>query len=321
MKKNRLLFVAIVTLVFITIFILILPNKKKADLIEDKKLPKVGLVLKTITSPFFIELEKGVRDAAEKMNYELLIQYGNIDTASSSQVIAVKKLINEEVEGIIVSPIDVYTLIPLIRKAQKKGIKIVCVDSRFDEILCEKYNVCDIAYITIDNEAAAYDVAKTVLKDIKSPTNVVIIEGIINSNTNKERKQGYLRACNELSNVKIIHSQSANWMLKEAKDLIDDIFHHYAKIDVIISANDMMALGISEYLEENNINNVKVIGFDAIDDIKPLLRDGPMSATVYQNQYQMGYQSLQELHNLILNREAKSRNVKYEIITKETIQD
>ncbi len=321
MKKNRLLFVAIVTLVFITIFILILPNKKKADLIEDKKLPKVGLVLKTITSPFFIELEKGVRDAAEKMNYELLIQYGNIDTASSSQVIAVKKFINEEVEGIIVSPIDVYTLIPLIRKAQKKGIKIVCVDSRFDDILCEKYNVCDIPYITIDNEAAAYDVAKTVLKDIKSPTNVVIIEGIINSNTNKERKQGYLRACNEFSNVKVIHSQSANWILKEAKDLIDDIYHHYDKIDVIISANDMMALGISEYLEENNINNVKVIGFDAIDDIKPLLRDGPMSATVYQNQYQMGYQSLQELHNLIQNREAKSRNVKYEIITKEAIQD
>ena len=53
--------------------------------------------------------------------------------------------------------------------------------------------------------------------------------------------------------------------------------------DVIVAANDDMALGALEAVRARNLQSkVKVIGFDALPDALASIRDGGMSGTVEQ---------------------------------------
>ena len=162
-----------------------------------------------------------------------------------------------------------------------------------------KIGLVDVPYVGVDNEKGAYVAAKYMSNKITSSTNVAIIEGITGVDNAEQRKSGALRAFLENSNIKIVASESANWKIDEAYNVTKQILNKYSNVGAIFCANDMMALGCIQYLDENRKDKILVGGFDALDEGKKAIKEGKLLVTIDQKASEQGYVGVKQVINLI----------------------
>ncbi|MTI09178.1 substrate-binding domain-containing protein [Curvivirga aplysinae] len=252
--------------------------------------PRIALVMKTHTNPFFIAMEKGARQAEEEFKIQLIVRTAAEETSIYQQIDIVHELTHsDDIDAIVIAPGDSVELLPALKAAQDKGIKIVNIDNKLDENFADKLGLSPIPFISVDNETAAYLSAKIIADAIHEPTQVAVIEGIPTAANAQARKAGAFRAFNENPNISIVASQPAYWKIDEAYKLAHVFFDRHPDIKAIFAANDMMAIGTLRYLHENNLMHVDVVGFDAIEDAKNAIKSGKMKATIDQLPAQQSY--------------------------------
>jgi ribose transport system substrate-binding protein len=71
--------------------------------------------------------------------------------------------------------------------------------------------------------------------------------------------------------------------------LAGTVFQAHPDVRLVFCANDMMALGVIQYLKETDKRDVLVAGFDDLDDMKDAIRDGWAVVTIDQQAYIQGY--------------------------------
>ena len=260
-------------------------GEKKAA--QDKK--KVALVMKTLTNPFFVEMEKGARKAEQELNINLIVKTGAKETSIEQQIAIIDEMIRDRVDAIVIAPASSVDIIPILKKAQDAKIVIVNIDNQLDPDLAEKIGLTGVPFISVDNEKGAYLSAKYITDQIKSPTKVAIIEGIRSARNAQQRKAGALRAFRENRNIRIVAEETANWKIDEAFGVAAKLFQKNPDIGAVFCANDMMALGVIHYLQQHKKKGVLIAAFDALDEAKAALRDGTLQVTINQQADRQGY--------------------------------
>jgi ribose transport system substrate-binding protein len=251
--------------------------------------PRVALVMKTLTSPFFVEMEKGARRAEAELGVELMVKTAAQETSIEQQIAIVDQLTRAKVDAIVIAPGDSYRLIPGLRKAQEAGIVVVNVDNRLDPESARKQGLSAVPFISVDNRKAVYEAARYLSQSVSAPTEAAIIEGIRSASNAQDRKQGALQAFAENPQVKLVASESANWKIDDANEVARKMFAAHPRIKLLVCANDMMALGAIRYLQQAGIRDVKVAGYDALTEAMQAMREGWMAASVDQQAAQQGY--------------------------------
>jgi ribose transport system substrate-binding protein len=251
--------------------------------------PRVALVMKTLTSPFFVEMEKGARRAEAELGVELVVKTAAQETSIEQQIAIIDQLTRAKVDAIVIAPGDSYRLIPGLRKAQEAGIVVVNVDNRLDPESARKVGLTGVPFISVDNRKAVYEATKHVIEGVREPTQAAIIEGIRSASNAEDRKQGALKAFAENPNVKLVASESANWKIDDANEVARKMFAAHPHIKLLVCANDMMALGAIRYLQQARIQGVKVVGYDALEEARQAMREGWLAASVDQQAAQQGY--------------------------------
>jgi ribose transport system substrate-binding protein len=94
----------------------------------------IALVMKTLTNPFFIEMEKGARLAEEEFKINLIVKTGAQETSIDQQIKIVDDLIIAKVDAIVIAPGGSTELIPVLKKAQDAGIVVVNIDNQLDPV-------------------------------------------------------------------------------------------------------------------------------------------------------------------------------------------
>jgi ribose transport system substrate-binding protein len=89
---------------------------------------QIGLIMKTLTNPFFIEMEKGARRAQSELGVELVVKTGAQETSIEQQIAIVEEMITAGMDAIVIAPGSSTELIPVLKKAQDAGI--VCRQHR-----------------------------------------------------------------------------------------------------------------------------------------------------------------------------------------------
>ncbi len=294
-------------------------NKDKEIKVVEKETSdkyQIALVMKTLTNPFFITMEKGAREAEKDLGVELIVKTGSQETAITQQIDIIRKLIKDKVDAIVIAPASSIELVPILAQAQKEGIVIVNIDNELDKETSEKYNLINVPFISVDNEEGGYLSAKYISQDVKTKSNAVILEGIRSAQNGIDRKNGALRAFKENSNIDVIASETANWKIDEAYEVFADIWKANQNIDLVFCANDMMALGVVQFLQEKNISDIKLASFDNIKEIKPLLESGAVAVTIDQQADIQGYKGIETAYKLLNNEAIEKVTVNVIIVTK-----
>lgn len=331
MKRIGILFITFITLILFIGCGKPVSNENKKLIIEtetnssdksstgtDKK--TIALIMKTLTNPFFIEMEKGARNAEKEFNINLIVKTGAKETSIEQQIAIVDEMISKNVDAIVIAPGSSSELIPVLKKAQDAGIPIVNIDNRLDPELCKKLGLDGVPFISVDNEEGAYISAKYISDQIKNHTEVAILEGIREADNAEQRKNGALRAFNENKNIKVVSSETANWKIDEAYDVAAKIFAKNPGLSAVFCANDMMALGVIQYLDKYGKKDIMVAGFDALDEAKKAIKDGKMEVTINQQADIQGYTGVKYAVEMIQGKKVPSETmVDVKAVNKENI--
>jgi len=265
---------------------------------QAKKL-KIALVMKTLTNPFFIEMEKGARKAEKEFGIELIVKTGAMETSIEQQIEIVNELINMKVDAIVIAPGSSTELVDILKKAQDSKIVIVNIDNRLDASLCEKRGLTGVPFISVKNDDGAYLSAKYIADRITTPTKVAVIEGIKDADNAQQREKGALRAFAENSNITVVDKETANWKIDEAYTVASSMFKKRPDIGAVFCANDMMALGLTQYLKDTGRKNVLVAGFDDLAEVRVAIKEGMIAATIDQQADVQGYMGVKDALQLI----------------------
>jgi fructose transport system substrate-binding protein len=92
----------------------------------------IGLITKTNTNPFFVEMRKGAKEKAAELGVELRTFAGKYDGDVDTQVQAIENLIAAGAKGILITPNDSKAMVPIIQKARDAGLIVIALDTPLD---------------------------------------------------------------------------------------------------------------------------------------------------------------------------------------------
>lgn len=260
---------------------------------------RIALIMKTLTNPFFIEMEKGARKAQQETGIDLQVMTATQETSIEQKIQLVENQIEAKVNAIVIAPGDSLRLVAVLKKAQDAGIKVVNIDNRLQPDAVKAAGMKPIPFISVDNEQAAYLSAKFVVDKITQPMEVAIFEGIRTADNANQRKRGAERAFRENPKLHIVSQETANWKIDEAYEVAKHVFADHPNIGAVFCANDMMAIGVVKYLQESGKTKVLVAGFDALEEAKLAIHQGKMTSTMDQQAAEQGYQGVQTAIRLV----------------------
>ena len=252
----------------------------------------IGLIMKTLTNPFFVEMEKGARRAEKELGVALKVKTAAQETSIEQQIQLVEDMIADRVTAIVIAPGDSQRLVPVLKRASDAGIKIVNIDNRLDQDALAKAGMAAIPFISVDNEAGAYKAGKFLSEGVTTASEALILEGIRSADNAQQRARGARKALLENKHIRIVASETANWKIDEAYDVTRQVFIRHPNVKLVFAANDMMAIGAIKYLQESGKTQVKVAGYDALGEAITEIKAGKMVATIDQQAAEQGYQGI-----------------------------
>lgn len=90
---------------------------------------RIALVGKALGIGFFEAAHKGAQEAAQELDEVEIIYTGPTTTTAEGQIEVINSLIAQRVDAIAVSANDTDALVPILKRAQSRGIKVISWDS------------------------------------------------------------------------------------------------------------------------------------------------------------------------------------------------
>ncbi|TVO53200.1 sugar ABC transporter substrate-binding protein [Denitromonas halophila] len=275
------------------------PDKAMADPAPAPVRKRVALVMKTLTNPFFVQMEQGARRAERALDVDLLVRTAAQETSIEQQIQIVDDMIAAKVDAIVIAPGDSQRLVPVLKTAIDAGIKVVNIDNRLDPEAIRQAGMAPVPFISVDNEKGAYAAVRYLVKGLTEPAEAVILEGIRSADNARQRLMGAQRAMAENPQVTLVASESANWKIDEGYTVSEALFARHPGVTLLFASNDMMGLGALKYLQDTGKTGVRVGGFDALDEAVVEVEAGRLAVTVDQQAAEQGFQGVAMAMRLI----------------------
>jgi len=285
------------------------------------KRPTVALVLKTLNNPFFIDMQKGAQEAAERAGVRLLVQAPERELDVEKQMQIVETLIQSNISAMCVTPSGSKEIVPAIVKANRAAIPVVIVDTRVDAQTLREAGGSVAAFIGSDNFEGGKLAGEYLVKRLGQKGKVAILEGIPGHETGDSRLRGFKQVLSNYPNVQIVSSQTANWERDQGYNVFQNVLESHPEVQALFACSDLMALGAIEAIAAaGKTGRITVVGFDALPEAREAVRKGTMEATIAQSPMEMGALAVENASRLLKGESVtQDVSVKIHLITRENL--
>ena len=283
---------------------------------------RIALVMKSLANEFFLTMENGARQHQQKhaAEYELLANGIKDETDVLRQVEIIEQMIAQRVNAIVVAPADSKAVVNVCKRAMDAGITVVNIDNKFDADVLAAKNL-KIPFVGPDNREGARLAGEYLARKLKAGDEVVIVEGLPGAFNAIQRKLGFEDAM-KAGGMNIVRSQSAEWHTEKANQVVAALIPALPGLKGILCANDNMALGAVAALKAaGKSDQVLVVGFDNLQDVQKLIREGRMLATVDQHGDQLAVFGIEYALEIMKTKKIPAdRKTPVDLITRETLK-
>ncbi len=279
--------------------------------------PTIALVVKTVNHPFFIDMQRGAEEAADRLGVNLIVQGAEREVDVEKQMQIIENLIQRKVDAICIDPSGSKEIIPAILKANKAKIPVLIVDTRIDTVLLKEEGGFFETFIGSDNEEGGRIAGDYIVSQLGGRGKVAVLEGIPGHETSDARLRGFHDALRQAPGIETVVSLSANWERDQGYNVFQSILQSHPDVQALFACNDLMALGAIEAIETaDKTGEIIVLGFDALDDAREAIRNGAMHGSIAQYPSEMGKIAIENAYRII-NGEKPEDNipVKIELMT------
>ncbi|PUA18160.1 sugar ABC transporter substrate-binding protein [Glaciimonas sp. PCH181] len=309
-------------LIAATILVCALPGISLPAMAQTK--PKVALVMKSLANEFFLTMETGAKNhqKANAAKYDLIANGIKDEQDTANQIKIVEQMIISKVNGLVIAPADSKALVPVLKKAIDAGIIVVNIDNKLDDAALKEKGIT-VPFVGPDNRKGAKLVGDYLGKQIKSGDKVGIIEGVSTTFNAQQRTAGFQDAMKAVG-ANVVSVQSGQWELDPGNKVAAAMLNAHPDIKALLAGNDNMALGaVAAVKAAGKTGKVLVVGYDNINAIKPMLKDGRVLATADQFGSQQAVFGIETVLKAIADKKPQSAlggmvETKVELVTKDS---
>jgi ribose transport system substrate-binding protein len=235
-------------------------------------------------SDFWAIARKGTEKAAADIpNIQVEFRIPADGTAAEQQR-QVDDLLATGIHGIAISPVDPANQTPMLNRAASQTL-VVTQDS-------DAPNTNRICYIGTDNVAAGRQAGELVKEALPQGGKIMVFVGVLDADNARQRYQGLKEALSG-SNVQIIDVRTDGTDRVRAKSNASDTLVNNPDIAGMVGLWSYNGPAIlSAVKEANKADKVKIVAFDEEDETLTGIKDGAIYATVVQQPFEFGYQSM-----------------------------
>ncbi|GAA4736082.1 sugar ABC transporter substrate-binding protein [Isoptericola chiayiensis] len=169
---------------------------------------------------------------------------------------------------------------PIVEGAEEAGAFLVTQWNKPADLAVTDYDSW-LSHITYDGVDSGKQIGDALAEAIGGSGGIIALQGILDTGAAKDRFAGLEESLAGNPDVELLDDQTANFSRAEALDVTKTLLtKHGEDVKGIWAANDDMALGALEALEQAGRTDVAVVGIDAVPDALTAIEDGTMTATV-----------------------------------------
>ncbi|MCC3356317.1 sugar-binding protein [Bacillus sp. REN16] len=253
------------------------------------------LVPEELDNDYWRLVENGAKEAAKDLN--VVLEYIGPKQANTEEHIRTLEMAAvSRVDGILTQGLQEEQFTPLINQIVEKGIPVITVDT--DAITSKR-----LSYVGTDNYYSGFIAGQALIEDTGGNANVAIITGNFNASHQQLRVQGFKDAIQHAEGIDIIAIEESNITRVRAAEAANRILKEHPEITAFYGTSALDGIGIAQVVEHyQKQDQVYILAFDTIEDTIQYMRRGTIDATVMQEPYKMGYQSVQMMIDLIERR-------------------
>ncbi len=276
---------------------------------------RIGVAIPNFDDTFLVNMKDSMSAYAEKQdNLELIFVDAKEDTVK--QLGQIQNFIIQQVDGVILVPVNTDATQPMTDDILKAGIELVYLNRR------PAYLPDGVAYVGSEELRFGEEQAKYVKNHIDGG-NIGILMGMMTVEAAILRTQGVEDFFADKPEYNIIRKQTGLWQRSQGMVVMENWINSGDKLDVIIANNDDMALGAIQALRAaGKLDNTIVVGVDATPDGLMAIKNGALDATVFQDSNGQAVGAVDAVLNGInkLPRE-KITWIPAELVTKENLAE
>ena len=236
----------------------------------------IATSLPSLSFPFFVHMQKQLAAEAKALGDIKLIETDG-QNAVPKQTGDVEAAITQKVNAIVISPLEVNAMAPALEQAVKAGIPVVTIDRQVRGV------PGILAHVGADNVKGGEAQAEAIMKAFPNGAKIFHLQGQPGAGPAIDRNKGLHNVLDKAKDkYQIVFEQTANFARAEGLTVTEAGLAGKGKPDVIVCANDDMALGAMEAVKARNLSGVAIYGFDALPEALKAVRAGAMAATIEQ---------------------------------------
>ena len=229
-----------------------------------------------LSFPFFVHMMEAMKAAVVAQGGTPIESDGQV--SSPKQTADIEAAIARGVKGIIISPNEVDAMAPAIAQAIEAGIPVVTVDRRVASV------EGILAHVGADNVKGGEAQGNLIVSMFPDGATIINLQGQSGASPAIDRNKGLHNVLDAAgAKYKIVFEQTAGFQRALGLSVTEAALAGLKDPpQVIVAANDDMALGAMEAVKARGLSGIVIIGFDALPEALAQVRDGGLTATIEQ---------------------------------------
>ncbi len=277
---------------------------------KDNGKKTISVIPKGTTQVFWQSVHAGAIKAGKEEGINVVWIGPEKEDDRQQQIALIDNQIMNEVDGIVLAPLDEMALRRSVRAAVKKNIPVVIMDSG----LKDSEDVYS-SFVATDNFEGGRMAAREIGKLLNGKGKVVVLRFVEGSASTEKRANGFLEGIKEFPGIEVVSDEqyagatkstgqqtSENLLLRFRDDSGNLTF------DGVFCTNESSTHGMMLALRRLQLaKKVKFIGFDSSDPLISGLKNGEIQGIIIQNPFKIGYLGVKTIWDVLQKKKVAKR--------------
>jgi len=282
---------------------------------------KIAVIPKATTGAFWQAVYRGSQKAAEELGVEMLWVGTEREDQRAAQISIVDAQVVNQVDGIVLAPLDGEALLKPVKAAAAKKIPVVIMDSALAG--GESYYR---SFVATDNQEGGRIAGKALADLLGGKGRVALLRHMEGSASTGKREQGFLEALKKYPQIQVLSSEQYGG--RDPQKASENLLLRFTQkeqleLDGIFCPNLTTTYGMLQALRRaRRTGQVKLIGFDSDKSLLQALKRGEIQGLIIQDPFKIGYLGVKNIVQHLKGQEIEKRtDTGVVLVTADKLQD
>ncbi len=236
---------------------------------------------------YYMAIGAGIEQQAAELGAETFMLAPQSGSDIAGQMGMIQDVMTQDVDAIILSTHDENAAAPLVEQAVAQGIAVIIVNSDIPKFPTPVHGVVGYSQRGGTTKEGQY-----ILDMVGGEAKVGVLEGLPGYHST-ERIGGFLDAFADQPGMEIVATLPTEWNVETGNKAMTDMLQAHPEINVVVTANDYIAIGAARAAEALGRTDVLLFGNDGDTTGLEDIAAGKWTATVNTTPFVMGQVVLQ----------------------------